>query len=216
MPSNRLIFSVVSASALALSMASPAHAGKADRARQAIAAAQAKIDAAATTGAGIEVPHQLADAKATLARARENLASHHKPEAIDAAIEAQALADAALGEVQKHKQQAALVQQQVAQDQAAIAQQQAAQANARADAAQQSAAISAQQAADARIAAASAAQTKPPAPASVETTVTTQTAASTPRVTHHTRVVKKRAARHHVAASTAARVTTTTTVRTPR
>ncbi|MEO0031747.1 MAG: hypothetical protein RIS94_1505 [Pseudomonadota bacterium] len=207
MSHNRLIVSLATVSALALSLPTAAYAGKADRARQAIAAAQAKIDAATTTGAGVEVPHQLAEAKAALAHAQENLASHHKPEAIDDAIHTQALADAALGEVQKRKEASAMMQQQAAQEQAA-------QANARADAAQQSAQVSAQQAADARNAAATAALQAQSQPAAVETTVTTQAAAPAARTAHRT-TVRKRVVRHatRVAPATAA-VSTTTTVST--
>lgn len=219
---NRTLLSIATAGALALSIVTPAHAGKADRAREAIAAAQAKIDAAETAGAGTEVPHQLAEAKAALARARENLDAGHKPESIDAAIQAQALADASLGESQKRKQAMSEAQQQAAQGQAMAAQQQAADATARAAAAEQSAAASAQQAADARAAAATAAlqaQAAPvpaQAPATVETTVTTQTArpARTARTTTK-HVVRKRTATASSAPAPAA-VTATTTVSTTR
>ena len=54
------LFSVALSSALALALSSPAMAeGKADRAREAIAAASGKIDAAASAGAGTQAPDRL-------------------------------------------------------------------------------------------------------------------------------------------------------------
>lgn len=199
------------AGALALAAGSPALAGKSDRAREAIAAAQAKLDSARTAGAGTELPHQVAQSDAELKRAREALATGHKDEAIDIAIHASALADAALGESQKRKQADAAAAQQAAQMQASAAQQQvdaarqqAEQANARADQAQQAANAAASQAQAASLAAAAQATA---APAQVETTVTTAQAASPHRTVVRKRVVTKKAAAP-AAVTTTTRVTT--------
>ena len=184
MNKSRLVASLLAASALSIAVATPAHAGKADRARQAIAAAEAKIQAAETTGAAADMPRRVAAARAELARAREDLSARRKDEAIETAIHAGALADAALGEARKHHDEALAAEQQAKVDAVASARQQTSQAqielseaNARAANAQQSAANSAVQAADARaMAASSAAQAaalQQPSP-QVETTVTTQ------------------------------------------
>jgi len=61
---------LLAASAMALAVATPAYAGKADRAREAIAAADAKIHTAETMGAGSKMPHQTADARAALYMAK--------------------------------------------------------------------------------------------------------------------------------------------------
>jgi hypothetical protein len=156
-----MIAPLLAASAMALTV-TPAYAGKADRAREAIAAAEAKIHSAETMGAGSEMPHEAADARASLALAKEKLAAGDKSQSIEEAIHAQQLADTAIG-VMQHRQDQAKAD-------AASAQQQAAAANQRADMAQQQAANSAADAAAARNAAI-AAQNQP---AQVETTVTTQ------------------------------------------
>lgn len=220
MKNTRMLASLLAATALVASVSTPALAGKADRAREAIAAAEAKIQAAQTTGAGTELPRHVAEAQAELARAKEALASHHKDEAISTAIHASALADVAIGESQKRKEDAMRAEQDAkasevmaAQQQASNAQAQASEANARAASAQQSAAVSAAQAADARTAAAIATAQ----PAQV-TTVTTEQATVAPRkVTHRTVVRKKRLVHHRTAtAPVATAVTrTTTTVTTP-
>jgi len=211
---NTVFSSLLASTALAMAVASPAHAGERDRAREAIAAADAKIHTAETLGAGVETPAATAEARALLATAREDLERGHKSEAIDHAIHAQALADTATGELQRRKNDslaAAQAEQQAtaaqAQDQVLSAQQQAADANARANAAEQAAARSAADAEAARNAAA-AAQT----PAQVETTVTTQHAAPARRTTH-TRVVKRTTTAARAApATTSDQVTTTTSV----
>jgi hypothetical protein len=178
-----LFASLLASSAMALAVTTPAHADKTDRAHEAIAAAEAKIHTAETLGASTEAPGQTAEARAALAIAREDLKAGHKSASISSAIRASALAETAIGELQRSKDDAvasanasaregvAAAQDQAAaaQDQAITARQQAAEANARADAAQQSAATSAADAAAARNAAAIAAQTP-----QVETTVTTQ------------------------------------------
>jgi len=89
---------VLAASALAL-ITTPAYAGKEDRARAAIAAAEAKIQTAETMGARTELPTDAANARAALASAREYLAADRNAESIDAAIRAQSLADAAIGQL---------------------------------------------------------------------------------------------------------------------
>jgi hypothetical protein len=209
---------LLAASAISLT-ASPALAGKADRARQAIAAAEAKIHAADMMGAGRAMPHEAADARAALAHAREDLSAGHKEDSINEAIHAQRLADTALGLMQ-HRQDAAMAAEReahsedvaAAQDQAAAAREQAADASARAEAAQQQAANSAADANAARNEAMMAAQ-QAQQPAQVDTTVTTQQATSTPHRTIARRHVSRRTTttRHSSAPAVA---TTTTTVNT--
>ena len=73
--------------------ASPAFAGaKTNRARQAIAEASGKIDAANKAGVTGEVPRLQAEAAATLRAAREDLARGHKEQAIDEANQATSVA----------------------------------------------------------------------------------------------------------------------------
>lgn len=221
---SRLLVSLMAASAMTLAIATPAHAGKADRARQAIAAAEAKIQAAQTTGAATDMPRRVAAAQAELARAKEDLSAGRKDEAIETAIHSGALADAALGEAQKHKDDALASEQQAkveavvsAQQQTSQAQVDAAQANARADNAQQSAANSAAQAADARALAAAALQQQAQPP-QVETTVTTQQVAVPAHKATHRTVVRKRVThrkvRHAVTPAPVSMTRTTTTVTT--
>ena len=210
-----LIAPLLAASAMALTV-TPAHAGKADRAREAIAAAEAKIHTAEQMGAATDLPERTAAARAMLAKAKENLKASNKSTSINQAIEAQALADATIGEMQKRKEMAvananaarsedvAAAQEQAAsaQQQALSAQQQAEQANARAALAQQQAANSA---ADANAARSALAQQQ----AQVETTVTTQQSASAPRRAART-VTRKTTTKR---SATAPATTTTTTVR---
>jgi hypothetical protein len=194
-----MIAPLLAASAMALTV-TPAYAGKADRAREAIAAAEAKIHTAETMGATSELPREAADARASLAMAKEKLSDGHKSEAIEEAIRAQQLADTALGVIQhRHDQAMAAHSQDVA-----TAQQQAAEANQRANMAQQQAANSAADAAAARDAAI-AAQNQP---AQVETTVTTRQPAA--RTSHRTAVRRTTTTRRTVVAPS---TTTTTTVR---
>ena len=211
-----LFVSLLASSAIGLAVASPAQAGKGDRADAAIAAAEAKIHTADTIGAGVEAPSATADAKAALAIAKENRIRGEKTMAINAAIKASALADTAIGQAQQRKDEQMAAAQaaerdralaerdraDAAQNQAALAQQQAADANNRAAAAQQAAATSAADAAAARNAATLAAQSQP---AQVETTVTTQQRGGVARSTK-TKVVKRA-----VPARAPAPVTTTTT-----
>ena len=228
---NKIFASLLASSAMTLAIATPAAAyNKTDRAREAIAAADARIHTAETMGAGTNAPRDTAEARASLALAKEDFANGHKEPAIQEAIRASALADTAIGITQQHKDDAiasaraaqrataetardqvtaAQSQAAAAQDQAVAAQQQAADANARAVAAQQSAAASASDAAAARDAAAIAAAQTPPAP-QVETTVTTQQSASG----HHSK--RTRVTRHTTtgaaAPSSSSEVTTTTKV----
>lgn len=224
---NTLIAALLASSALSLAVTTPADAAsQRDRARDAIAAAEAKLHTAETLGAATEAPRDTAEARAALATAKEEFKTGDRGPAIEAAIRAQALADTAIGISQKHKdnavaeaqaaQQATVssAQDQVAaakdqaamaQDQAAAAQQQAAQANAQAQTAQQAAAASAADAAAARNAAALAAAQTPP---QVETTVTTQhTATSHPKI--RTKIVRRAVT---TTPSTTEQITTTTKV----
>lgn len=234
-----LFASLLASSALTLALAGPAGAAsQSDRAREAIAAAEAKIHTAETLGTSVDAPRDTADARAALAAAKENFKSGHKEPAIQDAIHAQALADTAIGVSQQRKNnaltsaredqrasadaardqvaaaqdQAAAAQDQAvsAQQQAATAQQQAAEANARAESAQQSAASSAADAAAARNAAALTAAQTPP---QVETTVTTQRAGAAPHATTRT---KTRVTRRAAAPAVATEQVTTTTKVTPQ
>jgi hypothetical protein len=213
-----LFASLLASSAIALAVTTPAQAGKGDRADEAIAAAEAKLHTAESLGTSTEVPRATAEARAALATAREYRAAGHKSSSIQAAIRASALADTAIGELQRRKDDtvaavqegasAAQEQAAAAQQQAATAQQQAADANLRADAAQQSAAMSAADAAAARNAATAAALSSP----QVETTVTTQQPSSRrSKSTHVTRRVTTTTA----PAVPAPSVTTTTRVTQP-
>lgn len=199
------------ASALSLTMATPAFAGKANDARKAIAAAQAKIETAHTLGAGRALPEESAKADEALTMAQADFKAGRKDDAIANAVHAEALASTAIGRIQQGKdaaianareeRDAALnaAQNQVANAnaQAADAQAQAAQANVRAE-------VAAQQATEARnVAVAATTQ-----PTQVQTTVTTQ---QTPRKTTTTRKVVKRKTAPSSTSSTPA-VTTTTTV----
>lgn len=227
MTKTRIVAPLLAASAMIAGFSAPAHAeGKADRARKAIAAAEAKIDTADQLGTAEFRPGETAQAKAALAHAKENLSAGHKPEAIDDAIHAQALADTAIGMMQKHQAQvadrqaahtaAALAD---AQGQAVQAQSQVDAANARADMAAAAAQSSAAEAASARQAAALAvANQQPPAPTTVQTTVTTQ-GATKARVKKTTVKRVARRTSHSPApqsqvrtASNSGTVTTTTTI----
>lgn len=201
------------AMAAALMLAStPALAGKADRARSAIAEAQGKIDAADKIGLSGETPHLQAEAEASLRQAREDLKSGHKEAAISEANRASQLADTALGEAQRRKNQAEANQRASAEAAAAAAQQQTLEANARAAEAQQNAAAAAADAAAARAAAAPVVVAQP-----ATTTVTTQTekVAASSSVAATRRPVKRtvvhRRASHPAAAVTEKTTTTVTT-----
>ncbi|MDB5452516.1 MAG: hypothetical protein JWO33_1094, partial [Caulobacteraceae bacterium] len=92
--------SLLASSALVVAT-TPAHAGQDERARQAIAAAEAKINTASSIGATAGSPRDTAEAQAALAMAKENLAAGREKASIEQAIRASALADAAIGESQQ-------------------------------------------------------------------------------------------------------------------
>ena len=224
-----IFVSLLASSAMTLAIAAPAAASPKDRAREAIAAAEAKIHTAESLGTATDAPRDTAGARAALESAKEDFASGHKEPAIQEAIRASALADTAIGISQQHKNNAlasaheaqrasddaarnqvaaAQGQAAAAQDQAVTAQQQAAEANSRAQAAEKSAAASAADAAAARNAAAlTAAQT--PATPQVETTVTTQQSTGGHHATR-TKVVRHKTTTR--AAAPSEEVTTTTKV----
>jgi hypothetical protein len=200
---------LLAASALTLA-ATPAHAGKEDRARAAIAAAEAKIHTAETMGVGTQMPKEAADARAALAVAREHFAADRNTQSISAAIRASSIADAAIGQLQKDHQQALTDERataDIAAEQAQAATERAADANARAATAQRSAAASAAEAQAARNALAA------QQAAEVETTVTTEPARAAKRSTKTT--VKRTTARRSIAPSGQTTTTTTVTQRTP-
>lgn len=188
--------------------AAPAVAGKADRARAAIAKAQAKIDVANKLDVGGAMPAAVARAQAELAHAREDLARGDKEQSISAAIRASQIADTAIGRA--HQDQAAAMSAQAADADASVdaAHQAADAANQRAAAAEQRADM-AQHQEVAATAEANALRNAPPATTTVTTVEKNTTATPVHHVTH--RVV------HHYRSPTRHRTTektTTTTVST--
>ncbi|WJS97166.1 hypothetical protein [Novosphingobium humi] len=210
---------LLAATMLAVAWSTPAMAeGKADRAKKAIAVAEAKISAADTAGADTLLAVDQAKAKQALADAREDLSAGRKEEAIETANHAAMIADANLGQAQRMKAQHTAARVEAAKTDAAIAQaqaseatqqaaaQQVAAANERAANAEQAAQAAQQEAMAARASAQAAMEQK----AAVETTVTTQnTGRVAARKVVRTRVVKKPAHSTRVAGPVA---TTTTTV----
>lgn len=210
---------LLAASMLAVAWTSPAMAeGKADRAKKAIAVAEAKISAADTAGADTMLAVDQAKAKQALADAREDLSAGRKEEAIETANHAAMIADANLGQAQRMKAERTAARVEAAKTDAAIAQaqaneatqqaaaQQVAAANERAANAEQSAKIAQQEAMAARADAQAAMEQK----AAVETTVTTQnTGRTAAKKVVKTRVAKKPVHSPHIAGPVA---TTTTTV----
>jgi hypothetical protein len=185
---------------VALLATSPAFAGgKNEQATAAIAAAEAKIDAANKVGASGEVPRVQASAGAALRAAKNDLSHGEKDEAIIDANRAATLADQAIGEAQKAQAGRAAMQQGAA----AEAAEDAAAANARAESAQREAAT---------------ARATPVVVAPVATAPTTSATVTTdvdanPPVLH--RRVAHRVVHHRPHRSAAgARVTTSTTVTT--
>jgi hypothetical protein len=214
-----LFASLLASSAVVLAIASPAVAGTTERAREAIAAAEAKIHTAESIGAPNDDPRDLAEAHQALANAKNDFDADHRDRAIQEGIRASGLADTAIGISHQRRSDALASARQnerataeAAQDQVAATQ---AAARNQVDAAQQqAAAASAADAAAARNAAALAAQTPPPAP-QVETTVTTQHAA----VVHHPAaktVVKRTTTTTNAAPATSSDQVTTTTRVTPQ
>jgi hypothetical protein len=195
-----------------LLMAGPAFAeGKGDRAKEAMAAAAAKVEAANKIGATGETPRLQAQAQAALRAAHESYAAGHKEESIAQANRATQLSDEAIGTTQKNRAQDNREQRAATEATAAAAHEDAAAANARADAAQQSAAIATAQANAAR--AATPVVVASPAPQA--TTITTESeehSSAAPSVTkrpvaHH---VVHRQVRHTVTKRTRVTVSTKT------
>jgi hypothetical protein len=164
-----LFASLLASSALSLALVSPAAAGTTERAREAIAAAEAKIHTAEDLGAPAASPRDMADARALLATARHDFDTDHRDRAIEDGIRAQALADTAIGIAKQHHDAALASAREnaratgaQARDAVAAARSQAAQTAAQAqdqvDAARDQAATAQQQAQDANARAASAEQ----------------------------------------------------------
>jgi nitric oxide reductase activation protein len=194
---RRIAASSLISLSIALSGASPAFAGgKNEQATAAIAAAEAKIDAANKVGASGEVPHLQARAGAALRAAKNDLNHGEKDQAILDANRAAELADQAIGESQKAQAGKAAIQQGAA----AEAAEEAAAANARADAAQRAATARPTPVVIAPVAAA------PTTSTTVTTDTNTSAAVTHRRATHRT--VHHRPRRSGVGA----RVRTTTTV----
>lgn len=185
---------LLAASAMALTV-SPAYAGKDERAREAIAAAEAKIHTADQMGAGKEMPTEAAQARATLARAKEMLERGDEHVSIEYAIQASAMADSAIGILQRDKDREVAAANSAREADVAAAQQKAA-------AAERSAAASAAEAQAARVAA----QTP-----QVETTVTTQQPA--PRASARAATKKTTTTTRRTTAAPTATTTTTTTIK---
>jgi len=204
---NMIARGAILSGAMLMMVTTPAFAeGKADRARQAIAEASAKVDIANKLGAGGDVTRLQAEAQAALSTAKADLGAGHKEDSIAAAIHASKLADEAIGYSQQH--QADAQSNTAAQADAAAAA--AVDANARAASAEQAAASAQADAAAARAA--------PPvvvaqAPVPQTTTVTTETVKGS---TSTGTVAKKKVVAVKRPASTASRATekTTTTVTT--
>jgi hypothetical protein len=201
-----LAFGIASATVFTVSTSAYAE-GKTDQARKAIAAAQAKIDAANIVGAAGDAPRLHAQAVTTLHVAQDELNHHAKDEAIRDATRASELADMALAASQHQR-----TNEQRASTEAAESQ--AAQANARASDAQAAAAAAQADAAAARSAPPVIINTPPTPAAPTATTVTTtetegtESRAAAPvrkRTVKHT--VRHRHPAHHTR-------TTTTTVTT--
>ncbi|MGN6820731.1 MAG: hypothetical protein ACTHJR_18905 [Sphingomonas sp.] len=217
-----LILACVSGAALVI--APPAFGqGKKDRAEAAVAAAQAKVDAASKVGAAGEVPRLLAQAQAMLRTAQEDLAHDSKVKAIEDANHASMLADQALGEAQRAKLARARDDRNAANAAAADAARSAADANARAAAAEADANAARNAPPPPPVIIAAPPAPPPPAPAPTSTTVTTETVAPAAptkvvNVAPRKRVVVKRrvAAKRHVVVRKAAPATvkTKTTVTT--
>jgi len=217
-----LVSGVAATALLALASTGASAESKTDRAKKAIAAAQAKVDAAAKVGAAGDTPRMLADAESSLRDASLALSKGRENEAVADANHAADLADTALNVSQRNKQEdlaakegqvrmnaAAAAQAQAA---TAQAQQQAAVANTRADAATQAAQSAAADAAAARNAAAEAAAAPAPATTVVEQTETRSAPATTvTTTTAPKRVVHKRTVRHRVTHPSVVKKTTTIT-----
>lgn len=202
-----LVIAFAATTCLTLSTAVSAE-GKTDQARKAIAAAQAKIDAANIVGAAGDAPRLHAEAVRVLHIAQDELNHHAKDEAIRDATRASEIADQALAASQRER---------TAEQQAATgaAQAQAAEANARAADAQASAAAAQADAAAARAAPPVIVQQPAPAPSPTTTTVTTsETVKDTAAAPVHKRVVHRRVVHKKPVKTSTHTKTTTTTVKT--
>ena len=211
---NRLV-RTAGLSFLLAATAMPVLAGEADRARQAIAAAQAKIDAAAKAGADATAGLPLAQARDSLMSAKARLDRGRKEEAISDAQHASELADRANVVGQDRRVAAERNGRLNAEASAASAQDSAAAARDRAAAAQAEAASANAEATALRNAPAPApviVETPAPAPAPVATTVATT----------HTHVVRparratRRVVTHPARAAVAVDKTSTTVTTTPQ
>src|SRR5579875_2024271 len=113
----------------ALVVATPALAqGKHDRAKMAMAAAQAKITSAGNLGVEGDAPRLLVEAQAALRSAHEDLSAGHKEASIRDANHASELADEAMAKAHAEHDAAAAAQRQDAAAAINDAQQQAAEA----------------------------------------------------------------------------------------
>ncbi|KQS03074.1 hypothetical protein ASG11_01350 [Sphingomonas sp. Leaf357] len=219
MTSYKTMLNAAVASALLFGAAGPVMArGKMDRAREAVAAARAKVEVAAKLGASGEVPRLQAEAAAALRTAEEDVASSRKDEAIAQANRASQLADTAIGISERNRNASANVNAAVAVDaaqQAAAANAQAQAATAQADDANARAAAAERAARAAQDEAAAARAAPAPAPTTVITTETTKTAAvpaTRTVVKAKPRVVKKTVrSTTPVRAATTEKTTTTVT-----
>lgn len=197
---NMLARSAGLAALLAVSAGQALAEGKHDRAKEAMAAAQAKIDSIHITGSAGDAPRLYAEAQGRLRAAHESLEAGHKEQSIRQANEAQTLADQALARIAANNQAdaaAASAQADANAQQAQQAQADAADANARAASAEQAAAAAQADAAAAR--AAPPVIVQQPAPTTTVTTETTKSAAvatttrraAPKRVVHRSTTVKR-------------------------
>lgn len=205
-------FLAMGAAATAMTLvATPVAAeGKMDRARAAIAEARGKVDTLNTINAAGDYPRMVADAKAALRKAEDDLAGKHKEDAIVDAQRASHLADTAIALSQKQQADSAAVTQAAAVSATVAAQEDAAAANARADAAAAQASAAQRQAAAAAAAADAARAQQAPA----ATTVTTETTRTAATPVARKPVVKRTTVRRSTAARPAVVEKTTTTVQT--
>ena len=203
----------VALAALLALTSTPAFAGKEDRAKQAIAEAQGKIDAAEKAGTMGEAPGLVAEANAALRAARENLKSDHNTAAIQAANRASMMAEKAIGVANLNRIDAEAARRSDAAAATAVAQQEvnaaalaAQDANSRAIAAEQSAAV-----ANAQV---NAMRNAPPPAAAVVTTTETTRTASTARPATRKKVVRRTVPARPATRSATTEKTTTTTIQT--
>lgn len=204
-----LVLGIAASTALCLPSTAFAE-GKTDRARKAIAAAQAKIDAANIVGATGDAPRLHAQAVAMLRQAQDELDHHAKDAAINDAKRAADIADMGLAASQRDRNE----NQHAA---TAAAEHQAAEANARAADAQASAAAAQADAAAARSAPPVIVQQPVAVPvATPAPTATTVTTTQTDQVaTGASAPVKRKVVRHtgrrRPAAAHVSKTTTTVT-----